>query len=200
MKKTIITIMIVIVSMATFAQKEPGTLTIYPRVGMTLSKFSGSKIAEGFENGTKWYHNSFKPGFTAGAEFQYQLDQVFAISCGALYSQQGEQFKDIPDWGTIKTTHNDIITPVCVLITPKQGFLSFRVGLQPEMKVKGNSYLYRPLTMSIPLGISYEYKNFCLDLRYNHGIINVNKDTSYGKENSNFNRTIMLTLGYGIEL
>ncbi len=27
-----------------FAQKEPGTLTLYPRVGVNLSKFSGDKI------------------------------------------------------------------------------------------------------------------------------------------------------------
>lgn len=27
-----------------FAQKEPGTLTLYPRVGLNLSKFSGDKI------------------------------------------------------------------------------------------------------------------------------------------------------------
>lgn len=27
-----------------FAQKEPGTMTLYPRVGLNLSKFSGDKI------------------------------------------------------------------------------------------------------------------------------------------------------------
>ncbi len=199
MKKTIITIMLAIVSMATFAQKEPGTLTLYPRVGVNFSKFSGSEIHELTGGEIVTHHSSFKSGFTAGAEILYQFDPLFAVSCGALYSQQGEQFKDISDLGAIKTTHDDIIIPVCVLVTPKEG-LSFRVGIQPEIMVKGDSYLYRSFTMSIPLGISYEYKNFCLDLRYNHGIINVNSHAPYSNDDSNFNRTIMLTLGYGVKL
>ena len=46
MKKTIITIMLAIVSMATFAQKEPGTFTLYPRIGINFSRMSNSEIYE----------------------------------------------------------------------------------------------------------------------------------------------------------
>ena len=74
MKKTIISIMLAIVSMATFAQKEPGTLTLYPRVGMTLSKFSGSEIHELTGGEIVTHRSDFHIGHVA------QVQQVSALA------------------------------------------------------------------------------------------------------------------------
>ena len=76
MKKTIITIMLAIISMATFAQKEPGTLTFYPRVGVNFSTFSDGRIYHLDESYTE---SEFKPGLVIGAELEYQLNNLFAI-------------------------------------------------------------------------------------------------------------------------
>ena len=44
--------------------------------------------------------------------------------------------------------------------------------------------------LSIPVGLSYEYKNVCLDARYNYGLTNFEK--GYNQKNSVF----QITLGY----
>ena len=53
-----------------FAQKEPGTLTLYPRVGLNLSKFSGDKI---YRESFDYVKSKFKSGLVIGAEMQYQM-------------------------------------------------------------------------------------------------------------------------------
>ena len=58
--------------MATFAQKEPGTLTFYPRVGVNFSTFSDGRIYHLDESYTE---SEFKPGLVIGAELEYQLSK-----------------------------------------------------------------------------------------------------------------------------
>ena len=194
MKKTIITIMIAIVSMATFAQREPGTLTIYPRVGVNFSKFANSGVYFFDENNLEGYAESeFKPGLVIGAEFEYLLSNHFAIGGGALYSQQGEQY--CHEYVDDKIKYETINIPLLAVYKTHIG-LSIKGGIQPEFTVGNPDFKAKKLNLSLPLGLSYEYKNLCLDLRYNHGLTNV-KDLNGITEK---NRTIMLTLGYGIEL
>ena len=50
------------------------------------------------------------------------------------------------------------------------------------------------VNFSIPVGISYEYANVCLDARYNIGVSHVWKD---GDTNS---QVFQLTLGYKFKL
>ncbi len=88
MKKTIITIMLAIVSMATFAQKEPGSFTLYPRIGMNFSRMSNSELYEMGEKEDIEHKSKFKTGLVAGAELQYQINNILALSGGAFYSQQ----------------------------------------------------------------------------------------------------------------
>lgn len=193
MKKTIITIMLAIVSMATFAQKEPGTLTIYPRVGINLSKFADSKIYY-LDGG--YVESKFKVGLAIGAECEYQLSNQFALSGGVLYSQQGEQY-DLPSESKEfeKTRYDNINIPLLAVFNTRIG-LSVKCGLQPEFVIGKPDFKARKTNLSLPLGLSYEYKNLCFDLRYNLGLTNVMDLDGITTKN----RTIMLTLGYGIEL
>ena len=49
--------------------------------------------------------------------------------------------------------------------------------------------------LSIPVGVSYEYKNIVLDARYNWGLVKVvNVGDAF------YNRCFMLSLGYKLEL
>ena len=193
MKKTIITIMLAIMSMATFAQKEPGTLTFYPRVGINLSKFADSKIYY-LDGG--YVESKFKVGLAIGAECEYQLSNQFALSGGVLYSQQGEQY-DLPSESKEfeKTRYDNINIPLLAVFNTRIG-LSVKCGIQPEFVIGKPNFKARKTNLSLPLGISYEYKNLCFDLRYNLGLTNVMDLDGITTKN----RTIMLTLGYGIEL
>ena len=193
MKKTIITIMLAIVSMATFAQKEPGSFTLYPRIGINFSSMSNSSLYEMGEKEDIEHKSHFKTGLVAGAELQYQINNILALSGGALYSQQGEQYDDIEDSGTVKFHQNNLIIPICAVATTKYG-ISFRLGIQPEIKLSADNIMNKDFNLSIPLGLSYEYKNINLDLRYNLGLTDATRFTD------SKNRTIMLTIGYGIEL
>ena len=193
MKKTIITIMLAIMSMATFAQKEPGTLTFYPRVGINLSKFADSKIYY-LDGG--YVESKFKVGLAIGAECEYQLSNQFALSGGVLYSQQGEQY-DLPSESKEfeKTRYDNINIPLLAVFNTRIG-LSVKCGLQPEFVIGNPDFKARKTNLSLPLGLSYEYKNLCFDLRYNLGLTNVMDLDGITTKN----RTIMLTLGYGIVL
>jgi hypothetical protein len=192
MKKTIIIIMLAIVSMATFAQKEPGSFTLYPRIGMNFSRMSNSELYEMGEKEDIEHKSHFKTGLVAGAELQYQINNILALSGGAFYSQQGEQFDDIEDVGTVKFHQNNLIIPICAVATTKYG-ISFRLGIQPEIKLSADDIMDKDFNFSIPLGLSYEYKNINLDLRYNLGLTDATTFTA------SKNRTIMLTIGYGVE-
>ena len=194
MKKTIITIMLAIVSMATFAQKEPGTITLYPRVGVNFSKFADSRVYYG--NSDTYSESEFKAGLVLGVEGEYQLSELFAISGGALYSQQGERY-DLPseEKEFEKMRYDNINIPLLAVFNTRIG-LSVKCGIQPEFVINNPDFKARKANLSLPLGLAYEYKNFCLDLRYNLGLTNVMDLEGISSKN----RTIMLTLGYGVKL
>ena len=184
------------------AWKEPGTTTIYPRVGFNLSKFSGDKIYTGintFDGVAGTIPARYKVGFTVGAEAQHQFSNALAGSIGLLYSQQGTAFKKTSDTELdFKIKENNLIVPVMLVATTKYN-IDLKLGLQPEFRVsKAFDKVLNKVSLSIPVGISYEYRNVALDLRYNIGVSHVYKEqSSYDVSRG---QTVMLTLGYGIDL
>lgn len=70
--------------------------------------------------------------------------------------------------------------------------LAVKAGIQPGFKIHDNisSSMTHSFDLSIPVGLSYEYKNVCLDARYNYGLTNFQK--GYDQKNSVF----QITLGY----
>ncbi|MBB1529264.1 MAG: outer membrane beta-barrel protein [Prevotella sp.] len=184
------------------AWKEPGTTTIYPRVGFNLSKFSGDKIYTGintFDGVAGTIPARFKVGFTMGVEAQHQFSNALAGSIGLLYSQQGTAFKKTSDIEfDFKMKENNLIVPVMLVATTKYN-IDLKLGLQPEFRVsKAFDKVLNKVSLSIPVGISYEYRNVALDLRYNIGVSHVYKEQS--SYDASRGQTVMLTLGYGIDL
>lgn len=184
------------------AWKEPGTTTIYPRVGFNLSKFSGDKIYTGintFDGVAGTIPARFKVGFTMGVEAQHQFSNALAGSIGLLYSQQGTAFKKTSDIEfDFKMKENNLIVPVVLVATTKYN-IDLKLGLQPEFRVsKAFDKVLNKVSLSIPVGISYEYRNVVLDLRYNIGVSHVYKEQS--SYDASRGHTVMLTLGYGIDL
>jgi hypothetical protein len=61
--------------------------------------------------------------------------------------------------------------------------------------------LYKKSEFSIPVGLSYEFEETSIDLRYNIGLSNlVNSDYAINKDQKMHNCVIMLTIGYKIQL
>ena len=184
------------------AWREPGTTTIYPRVGFNLSKFGGDKIYTGintFDGVAGTIPARFKVGFTMGVEAQHQFSNALAGSIGLLYSQQGTAFKKTSDIEfDFKMKENNLIVPVMLVATTKYN-IDLKLGLQPEFRVsKAFDKVLNKVSLSIPVGISYEYRNVVLDLRYNIGVSHVYKEQS--SYDASRGQTVMLTLGYGIDL
>ena len=65
------------------------------------------------------------------------------------------------------------------------------------MAEQDSKWLRRNTDFSIPVGISYEYKNVIIDARYKFGLSNLWKDDSFKTEK---NKVFDFTVGYRFEL
>ena len=70
---------------------------------------------------------------------------------------------------------------------------------QPRVPVSGketshNATAIRTFDLSVPVGLSYEWKNVELDVRYHFGLTNIMKDQNAKR------RCLMVTLGYNFQL
>ena len=190
-----------------FAQTEPGTFTLLPKMGLNLSSLTKSE-----------FEMDMKAGFCGGFELNYQLNKSFSLTLGALYSQQGCKRSE----NDIKTTVNleYINVPVLFNFHITNGLVA-KVGVQPglllsdkmhiEAKgVSGETYFrdyvraipeykktnMRDYDIAIPIGLSYEFSNFVLDARYCPGIVSLFDHWELTNKNSVF----QFTLGYKYEL
>ena len=208
-----------VATLGAVAQNEVGQLTLQPKVGMNISKITGSNL------------NS-KVGLVAGFEAEYGVAKNFGISLAALYSMQGAK-KDLKaNNGTsvdVKFNLDYINIPVLAQYYIVPG-LAVKAGIQFGFNVRnkvkvGNTvagiYLkddcsmdefldvaraldksipsdakFQKFDLSIPVGLSYEYEDFVLDARYNIGTSKLIKSDPDGSKNSVF----QLTIGYKFEL
>lgn len=203
MKKLFLSLVMMISSMVTFAQNEPGTFTIRPEVGFNVSKLllSGSN-GYGYDFG----ESHTKLGFVVGAEAEYQANDWFGVSGGLLYSQMGAKGKPGLD---ISINYDYIAVPILANFYVWKG-LCMKVGVQPAFSIgnkateKGaeitnwSGDYTRKLDIQIPVGFSYEIGGFIVDARYNVGAINIlkNQPTSMSFRNS----VTQITLGYKFRL
>ena len=192
MRKVIIMAVLMLSSVATFAQRPVGSLTVKTKIGMNFATLTKADDSES------------RIGLVAGAELEYQLSDIFSISGGALYSQQGCEWSED---GSTRTNKLDYINiPVLANVYVVKN-LAVKVGLQPAFNVnskqkasKGDASAQDALDgtktfdCSIPVGLSYEYKNFVIDGRYNFGLTKVSKHAD--SKNSVF----QITLGYKFDI
>ena len=209
MKRTIVLAIISMMMMAVQAQKEVGTFTVYPRFGVNFSKFSGQKIY--IDTSDNYVKEKYKFGLSAGAELWYQFHYSLALSAGFIESNQGSKTEDInlESTNNVNETYSYSVNtqvlniPLLLHVFVAPG-LSFEAGVQPGFLLSAKSKengekndvksQMKTFDLSIPIGISYEYMNIQLDLRYNHGLTSLGDFFDKGH-----NRSIVLTLGYGID-
>ena len=192
MRKVIIMAVLMLSSVAAFAQRPVGSLTVQPKIGMNFATLTKADDSES------------RIGLVAGAELEYQLSDIFSISGGALYSQQGCEWSEDGRTETNKLDYINIPVLANVYVVKN---LAVKFGVQPAFNVnskakasKGDSSIQgsiegiKTFDFSIPIGLSYEYKNFVIDGRYNFGLTKVSKYAD--SKNSVF----QLTLGYKLDI
>lgn len=220
MKRQILTILLLMSVMAASAQDAVGTWSLKPMVGGTMANLAGKGSG----------NNKSKIGLVAGGEVAYQTTRHLALSLGVLYAQQGAKDFDLAQ--TANETINDyqfkteyVNFPLLANYYLMKG-LALKTGIQMGLLVKARETMdYHNLTsdgsdvhkkidddvksgsytfdLSIPIGLSYEYENFVLDVRYQAGLTRVLKDneTWWRLDEPKWrNSVFQLTLGYKFAL
>ena len=198
MKKMMILAVMAIVAMTASAQntlRENGTFTLQPKVGLGIGFLSGSWSA-GINEERK-----SRIGVLAGVEGEYYVNDWFSAALGVNYAQQGWKFEGGGESVTTKLDYLNI--PIVGNFYVTEG-LALKTGVQFGCLLnakKGSTDVknaYEKLNISIPIGISGEYKNFVLDVRYNISLTKINKDSD--SENKYRSDLFQITLGYKFEL
>ncbi len=191
MMKKFILLMLAFVSFQQMnAQQVKGDFTIQPKVGLNIVSWRGDSHQQ----------NSYAR-LSFGIEGQYAVTDKFGISAGLMYSQQGNNsmvYNLQPANGNMyryKFKMDNLNIPILANYYLFKG-LAVKAGIQPGFKIHDNisSSMTHSFDLSIPVGLSYEYKNICLDARYNYGLTDVLK--GYDQKNSVF----QFTLGYKFKL
>lgn len=218
MKKLFALVAVAMLAATSFAQTEAGHFFFTPKFGLTNSSMYNSPSG---------YSTSL--GVAVGVGGGYQVSDKFAITADALYSMQGAWADNIYGEDRLEkevSIHNDyIIVPVMANYYILPG-LAVKAGIQPGILVDGKweekyggkettsdaKDFMNKVDFSIPVGISYEYKNFILDARYTIGISDIYKEPvfKFGGEPGDYdpfaglhtdkknqkNGVIQITLGY----
>ena len=204
MKTWIFTILALLTSVVTVAQRREGTCTVQPKVGLNVSTLSDAQKTIG--------------DACFGMEAEYMITNIFSLSAGVMVSNQGGKYdEDYPFPGhTADLDYANIPIMANVYVLPG---LALKAGVQPGFRLKakmetdngsydidefyklagmltpGEEPKINKFDLAIPVGISYEYENVVLDARYNWGLLKVeNIDPAY------YNRVFEVTLGYKFEL
>lgn len=183
---------VMLASVASYAQQAVGTFTLQPKIGMNVASL------------TKCDGCDPRIGLAAGVEAEYQATDIFSVSAGLIYSMQGNKAKE--DGVTLTTKLDYINIPILANVYVVKG-LAVKLGIQPafnvsdKVKVSGGSTSItkdntdaESFDFSIPVGLSYEYSNVVFDARYNFGV------TKVWDGGDPMNSVFQITLGYKFAL
>lgn len=192
MKKILLMAVVMLASVASYAQQAVGTFTLQPKIGMNVASL------------TKCDGCDPRIGLAAGVEAEYQATDIFSVSAGLIYSMQGNKAKE--DGATLTTKLDYINIPILANVYVTKG-LAVKLGVQPAFNVSDKQKLSggkasveaedvgaESFDFSIPVGLSYEFNNVVIDARYNFGVTNI-ADGGDSK-----NSVFQFTLGYKFAL
>ena len=210
MKRLLIIASVMIVPIICFAQSDAGTLSIQPKIGINIAYYGESQA-------TNWNTDtSPRIGIAAGVELAYQVKDRIGLSAGVIYSQQGENADAAGFfyWNskTSMTAKTDYINFPVLLNIYLGKRLALKFGVQPGVNVKSGYTItsggsersgklseiginIKAFDLAIPIGISYEFENIVLDVRYNLGVTNIT-----GESDKTWNRGAKITVGYKFNL
>ena len=202
MKTWILTIVALLTSVVTVAQRREGTCTVQPKVGLNVSTLSDAQKTIG--------------DACFGMEAEYMITNIFSLSAGVMVSNQGGKYDKDGLRYTADIDYANIPIMANVYVLPG---LALKAGVQPGFRLKakmetdngsydidefyklvgmlipGEEPKINKFDLAIPVGISYEYESVVLGARYNWGLLKVE---NIG--NAYYNRVFEVTLGYKFEL
>jgi hypothetical protein len=204
MKKIVLMAVVLLSSVATFAQHATGSVSIKPEVGMTIANLTDCD-------------GDAKIGAIAGGELEYQVSPMFGISGGLLYSMQGAKadYTENSVTANAKMKLEYLNVPVLANVYVAPGF-ALKAGVQfgfltsSKLNLNGSAAGFtadtdtdikdntKSVDISIPLGMSYEYDGFVLDARYNLGATKVFDKGTFNDDAKN--SVFQITLGYRFDL
>lgn len=198
MKKFLMIATLMVASLSVNAQ-EVG-MFLKPMAGATLTTMTGDVD-----------NLKMKVGFVGGAELGYQFHSMFALTAGALYTMQGARVSNSDTKYMINTDYLNV--PVMLNIYPVRG-LGIKAGAQFGFLMKAKQGgedikdFLKKSDFSIPIGLSYEFDDAVVELRYNIGLSNIKNDNYTenifynGKkiDSKVHNSVLMLTFGYRIPM
>ena len=203
MKKIMTIVALLTVTVSMLAQHDEGGFTIQPKVGLNVATLS---------NADKSIAN-----FHLGLEAEYMFTDQFSLGFGALLSNQGAKYNATESLERYESDLDYVQVPILASYYILPG-LAVKTGIQPGFKMRAKAKfgdhkvdldklygLYNNVTddnakvstvdISIPIGVSYEYKNIVLDARYCWGLTKVlNQGEAFR------NRVFMLSLGYKFQI
>ena len=212
MKKLLLLVALMAVTLSAQAQHEQGDVTIQPRVGFTISN-----ITDGDKS---------KLNLAYGVDFERFFTDQFSLSLGLMFTNQGCKYDIIyyeptnlggssSNGSSSNTTKLNIYygsLPIMANFYVLPG-LALKAGVQPAFRVKakiergdtkldldnmidmlfaGEGNKLNTFDLSIPVGLSYEIIGITADVRYNFGLTKLISNTDKGI----YNRVFTVTLGY----
>ena len=210
MKRLMILTAILTMAVVVKAQHEEGDFMVQPKVGLNIATLSDADKAI--------------TDLHFGIEAEYMVTDNFSLGLGAILSNQGAKYdyyelnangEDSRNKYTVDLDYVHVPILASYYVLPG---LAVKAGVQPGFKMRAKAKfddrtidldeLYKlgsvlvgedikvsKFDLSIPVGISYEYKNIVLDARYNWGLVKVlNVGDAF------YNRCFMVSLGYKLEL
>ena len=202
MKKVILSACVMFITIAAYGQRDKGTVTLQPKVGLNMATITGDNDAD----------SRFAP--VVGAEVEVQATDMVSFSGGLLYSMQGAKGKIGDVDGTVKLDYINV--PILANVYVANGF-AVKLGVQPgflinnkvkvskngvnaevdlekALKAAGIDAKLNKVDVSIPMGVSYEFSNINIDARYNWGV------TKIIDEDNSKNSVFQITVGYKFAL
>ena len=203
MKKIILAVTTLLLSVCASAQNAVNKWSLQPKVGINLATMTNDDDAK------------MRVTLALGAELEYHATPLLSISAGAIYSQQGTKGETSGIKETIKMDY--ITVPILANFHVAEG-LAFKVGIQPgflindKVEVSANGVTAEvglkealqesgvnadipSLDFAIPLGVSYEFNRVVLDARYNFSLTEALSIMGESTKHSLFQITIGYKLG-----
>lgn len=186
MKRILILLTIVLSTTPAFAQHEAGSLSIIPKAGLSLANFMDAG------------ESKMRPSLVGGVECEGFLTTNLSVSAGLLYSIQGAKNKILYTGNEYKLNQRtDYVKIPIILSCYYNEHLAFKTGFQVGVMVydsfkKKNlpealletidddlsniGYKYNRVDLSLPVAVSYEYRNVVIEARYSIGLTKLYKD------------------------
>ena len=144
MKRIAVLIVLVTSTLVSMAQNKPGTWSVIPHVGVSISSLlGGSGIYEVGDNMIVEVKPHALLGFVGGTDVMYQASDVVGLSAGLSFVQAGCKFKD--DNGKNSVVYNRnlrmnyVTMPILIHSYLLPGF-SVKAGIEPTLLVSAKSH------------------------------------------------------------